>query len=96
MALTTAPTAKLLCAEILRTKINIRADLKNSLLLVFVTTGVKKCVNNVSPGDAHTDIVREWYDGADRDGELGVRTCKLVFFVNISNYQSNYNKREEV
>lgn len=45
----------------------------------------------ILPCDAHADVVRQGYDGADRCGKLDIWTGKLVFFVNISDYQGNNN-----
>lgn len=49
-----------------------------------------------TPGNPHTNIIGQGYDGADGDGELDVRAGKPVVFVNVSNNHGDDHQRKEV
>lgn len=53
-------------------------------------------MKNCSPGNAHTNVIWQRYDGTSRYGELDIRAGILVFSVNVTDYDGNYYKREEV
>lgn len=97
VALTTAPTAKLLWAEMLQIP---RGKKKNILQEGHSAkqTNVPVCFDPIKnkPGDPHTNIIRQGYDGADGYGKLDVRAGKAVFFVNVSNNHGDNHQRKEV
>lgn len=86
VALTTAPTAKLLWAEMLQMqKRNIK--IRDSVLLLEVLMVNEKYL----PGNSHADVIWQRYDGANCYGEFDIGAGVLVFSVNISSYQGNYH-----
>lgn len=91
VALTTAPTAKLLWAEMLRTHKEEKMDLTR----VAVGKTNIELMKSI-PGNPHTNVIGQGYDGADGDSELDVRAGKPVVFVNVSDNHGDDHQRKEV
>lgn len=67
-----------------------------ALCKTFSTIVFQFDLKECKPGNPHTNIIGQGYDGADGDGELDARTGKLVVFVNVSNNHRNNHQRKEV
>lgn len=97
VAFTTAPTAKLLWAEMLQIHKggNTEFYMSDTRQNKHSAQVCSKLMKN-KPGNPHTNIIGQGYDGADGYGELDIRAGKPVVFVNVSNNHGDNHQRKEV
>lgn len=92
VALTTAPTAKLLCAEMLQ---GARKD-TNKTTRRYIKYYADLQVSKALPGYSHADVVGEGDDGGDGCCKHGLWTEVLVLTISVAKDQSDQYEGKQV